>query len=258
MAALELSLAMSAGLMLAAFVTAVVHGATGMAGGILLAALLTHVVGIKTAIPLTTCALIISHSSRVWLHRHEIDWQSVRLVGVFAAPGIVFGTWLFVGLSATTVALVMGTFLLLSIPVKLWARRKNLQVSNALLGLASSVWGVLAGNVVGPGFVLAPFLQGRHSQTLSGQSRTLTRTEFVGTLACIVLGMNCIKVLVFSGTALLNFDGLWLGVALGLATIPGNWVGKTVLLRMNDGVHRHLINVMTIILSAYFIYQAIH
>ncbi|WP_189398262.1 sulfite exporter TauE/SafE family protein [Arenicella chitinivorans] len=256
MSALDLNAAMTAGLMVAAFVTAVVHGATGMAGGILLAAVLTHVVGIKNAIPLTTCALIISHSSRVWLHRHEIDWQSVRLVGLFAAPGILFGAWLFVGLSATTVALVMAAFLICSIPVKLWARRQNLQVSDVLLGLASSVWGVLAGNVIGPGFVLAPFLQGRRSQSLRGQSRTLTRTEFVGTLACIVLGMNCIKLLVFSGTALLTFDGLWLGVALGLATIPGNWLGKTVLLRLNDDSHQHLINVMTILLSAYFFYQA--
>lgn len=253
----ELSLTLIAGLMMAAFVTAVVHGATGMAGGILLAAVLTQVVGIKNAIPLTTCALIISHSSRVWLHRHDIDWRTVQLVGVFAAPGILFGTWLFVGLSPTIVALVMGTFLVCSIPVKLWARRRNLEVSNPVLALASSAWGVLAGNVIGPGFVLAPFLQGRRSQTQQGQSKLLSRTEFVGTLACIVLGMNCIKVLVFSSTALLNFDGLWLGLALGLATIPGNWLGKNLLLRLTDGAHRHLINIMTVILSAYFFYQAV-
>ena len=48
----------------ASFASAILHGAIGMAGGIIMAAILAHVIGIKAAVPVMTCALIISHSSR--------------------------------------------------------------------------------------------------------------------------------------------------------------------------------------------------
>ena len=100
--------------------------------------------------------------------------------------------------------------------MKYYARRHNIHTGPKLLAGASIVWGMLAGNVVGPGLFLAPFLLGTG----------INRLTFVGTLACITLVMNSTKLVVFGTTDLLNVELLGLGVIVGLCTIPGIGLAK--------------------------------
>jgi hypothetical protein len=106
---------------------------------------------------------------------------------------------------------------------------------------------MLAGNVIGPGFFLAPFLLGTG----------MNRLTFVGTLAVNVLVMNATKLAVFGATGLLNGDLLLLGAAIGLVTIPGNWLGRIVLNKMQDSDHHLAVNVMTILMIVNFLYLAL-
>ncbi|RBP51637.1 sulfite exporter TauE/SafE family protein [Arenicella xantha] len=247
MEVIEFSLALIVLMLLSAFFTAILHGATGMAGGIVLAAILSHLIGIKLAVPVVTCSLAFSHASRAYLYIKTVDWRSVRIVLMFSLPTIAFGALLFTYLSSTLVALMMAGFLAASLPIKYWAKRRQLHASNSVLAGASVLWGMLAGNVIGPGFVLAPFLQGRG----------MDRLTFVGSLACIVLVMNLVKLSVFGTSTLLDASSLWLGILLGIVTIPGNWVGKKMLHNVSDDTHRQIVNAMTILLVFNFLYLAL-
>lgn len=244
----DLSLLLVLVMLLSAFLAAILHGATGLAGGVVLVAILSHLVGVKLAIPIVTCSLVFSHASRAWLYYQYVDWRSVAIVLLFSVPTIAVGAVVFTTLSETRVALMMACFLSLSLPVKAWAKRRNRQTGDVLLAGASFGWGFLAGNVVGPGFVLAPFLQGRG----------MGRMAFVGSLACIVLVMNIAKIMVFESTALLGGASLALGIVLGLVTIPGNWLGKQLLSRLSDPQHGRIINIMTIGLIINFLALAMH
>ena len=115
------------------------------------------------------------------------------------------------------------------------------------MAAVSSVWGMLAGNVIGPGFFLAPFLLGTG----------MNRLTFVGTLATVTLVMNILKLSVFGATDLLNRELMFLGVVIGLITIPGNWLGRSVLKKMSDSHHRTIIDVLTVMMIVNFIYLAI-
>lgn len=229
-----------------AFVTAVLHGATGMAGGLIMAAILSHIIGVKAAIPVITCALLLSHSSRVYLYRHDAQWRVVGWVLLFSVPTIAIGSTIFTLLSPQTIALLMAAFLTLSFPIKYLARRHQMQTSPAVLATASSLWGLLAGNVVGPGFVLAPFLLGTG----------MNRLAFVGSLATIVLCMNAIKVTVFGVTELMTAPRFLLGLTIGIITIPGNWLGREILKKLTDHDHRRLIDSMTVLIIVNFVYLA--
>ncbi|MCB1672818.1 MAG: sulfite exporter TauE/SafE family protein, partial [Pseudomonadales bacterium] len=143
-----------------AFLTGILHGATGMAGGVVMTAILSQVLGIKVAIPVMTCALVISHLSRVVIYWQNTDWRVARIVLLFGLPGTFLGALIFTRLDAGTVATVFALFLISSIPIRYWARRHHLRTGPVLLAGASTMWGVLAGNVVGPGFFLTPFLLG--------------------------------------------------------------------------------------------------
>ncbi len=231
----------------AAFLTGVIHGTIGMAGGIFMAAVLSHFVGIKAAVPAMTVALVFSHTSRALIYFKETDWSVVGRVLFFGGPMIVLGAIIFGLISPRTVAFVFALFLILSFPIKIWAKRNQMNTGPKLLAGASMVWGVLAGNVIGPGFFLAPFLLGTG----------MGRMTFVGSLAAITLIMNLIKITVFGMTELMDWSLFWLGVVIGLATIPGNWLGKTLLRRMQDRDHALIIDVLTLVMIINFLYLAI-
>lgn len=234
-------------IIVAGFLTAVLHGATGMAGGIVMTAILSLMIGVKTAIPAMTCALIISHASRVVFNVKSADWQLALQVLVFAVPGIVAGATLFGYLSPSILAWIMAIFLLMSFPIKRFAFKQEYVIGKKTLAAGSSMWGFLAGNVVGPGFVLAPFLL----------TTGMNRQSFVATLASIVLVMNLVKVSVFSATELLDGRLLIIGLLIGLVSIPGNYLGRGVLRKMTDSDHRHIIDFMTLLMVINFVYLAL-
>ena len=231
----------------AAFLTGILHGMTGMAGGVVMAAILAHVIGIKAAVPVMTCALVLSHASRTTLYWRETDWPVAGRVLLFGCPTLVIGAVIFGFISARTVAVVFALFLISSFPIRYWARKHEIKTGPKLLAGASAVWGVLAGNVIGPGFFLAPFLLGTG----------MNRLAFVGTMAIITLVMNLLKLGVFGVTDLMTTELFGLGVAVGLITIPGNWLGKRLLIGMTDSHHGMIIDVLTILMIANFIYLAI-
>jgi len=222
--------------------TGVIHGATGMAGGLIMTIILTELFGIKTAIPIMTCALIFSHASRVVINWHHTDWRVSRTVLIFGLPMTALGALIFNLISPATVAAVFAGFLTLSIGIRRWAKQRQLYTGPKLLAAASAVWGLLAGNVVGPGFFLAPFLLGTG----------MNRLNFAGTLATATLVMNVVKLSVFGAVALLTPALLLAGVTVGLLTIPGNWIGSKILRKMTDGVHSRIVEGMTVCIILYF------
>ncbi len=229
-----------------AFGAGIVHGAIGMVGGLLMTGVLAHFIGIKFTVPVITCALIFSHFSRGYMLRKDIDFWTVRHVLLFGLPTVVLGSIVFGYLSPRVISLVFGSVLTISLPIKYWARSHSIKTGPKLLAGAAVVWGGLAGNVIGPGFFLAPFLLGTG----------MNRLAFVGTLATITLVMNMVKISVFGFTDLLTPELIILGVIAGLSTIPGNYLGQKVLRKMTDGVHEKIVDVMTIVLVANFFYLA--
>jgi uncharacterized membrane protein YfcA len=194
-----------------------------------------------------TIALIFSHLSRAVMYARDTDWAIAGRVLLFGCPTIVVGALIFGWISPATIAVVFAAFLAVSIPIKHWARHHDIRTGPGLLSGASAVWGMLAGNVIGPGFFLAPFLLGTG----------MNRLTFVGTLATVTLAMNVLKSIVFGATSLVNQDVLLLGVVIGLTTIPGNWIGRSILRRMKDADHRTAIDVMTLLMIVNFIYLAV-
>lgn len=235
-------------IIVAAFFTGMLHGATGMVGGIVMVAVLGHIIGIKAAITAMTCALILSHSSRAFIYRQDADiWLAGRVL-LYATPTLVLGAFIFGYLEQSVIAAIFTVVLILSFPVKYWAMHHQLKTSPAVLGAASVAWGLLAGNVVGPGLFLAPFLLGTG----------INRLAFVGTLAVITLAMNVIKLLVFGTTELMTWPLFILGVVVGLASIPGNWLGRKLLLLMADNDHQRVVDVLTLLVIGNFIWMALH
>jgi uncharacterized membrane protein YfcA len=164
----------------------------------------------------------------------------------FAIPMIAVGALVYGVLPVQAIALILGIVILSSIPIRHWAKSREIKAGKRTLGLVGGTYGFLAGASIGSGMLLAPFMLGYG----------LTKEAFVATMAAIALTTNLTRIAVFGGTQLLDAHYLLMGVLVGLAMIPGNWIGRTFLRRMAPGTHSRLIDLFAAIGGLNFLYLA--
>jgi uncharacterized membrane protein YfcA len=235
-----------AAIAIAAFVTASIQGAVGVAGGFLMTAALALVIGVRPVVPVMSVALLISHLSRSLLNLRAIDRTVLLAIMLFAVPTIVVGALLYAIMPVRLIALLLGIVILASIPLRHWARSRQIRAGPRVLNVVGGVYGILAGGSVGSAMLLTPFMLGYG----------LTKEAFVGTMAAIALSTNITKIAVFGGTQLLDSQYLLLGLAVGLVMIPGNWVGRHILRRIAPGTHGRLVDFFALIGGVNFLYLA--
>jgi uncharacterized membrane protein YfcA len=230
-----------------ALITSAIHGATGVAGGFLLAAALAPIIGVKPLVPMISVALLISHSSRAILNARHFDRSAFFAICVPAVPCIIAAALLYGRLSAQIIAIALGVVVLASIPIRRWAKRRQKKVGRITLGSIGAVYGGLSGVSIGPGMLLVPFMLGHG----------LSRESFVATLAAIALVTNITRVSVYGTTSMLNEQYILLGIIVGLITIPGNWIGRSVLRRITNKGHAIFVDILTIIGAFNFFWLAL-
>lgn len=223
-------------LLIASFFSSLVHGATGIAGGFLLSAVAAPILGIQVVVPVLSIALLISHSARAILNIKQFDMFAYLHIVLPATPFIIIAAFVYGRLSNVAIAILLGTVVMLSIPMRRSAKAWKLTPSKPVLWFCGGIYGSIAGAAIGPGMLLMPVLM----------SLGMKREAFVATLAAIALTTNVIRASVYGFTDLLAPHILLLGVLIGVATIPGAWFGRLILRRMTD--ERHIVVVEWLVL----------
>jgi len=204
---------------IAAFATALFHSVAGFAGALLLSVCLAPLIGVRAVVPVVALAMIISNSNRILLFRNQIDWKAYRAIMITGLPGIVVGAVIYLYLPVKAIAMVMGCFLLISIPLRRIFKKRNYKVGYRGLSAVAVVYGVISGTVFGGGMILGPFL------------------------------------LVFGVGELLNREMVSLGILVGVFTIPGGLLGKWIVKNTDIGVHTVIVETLMFAGGCYFIYQ---
>lgn len=231
---------------LAALVTSSIHGTVGVAGGFIMTAALALLIGVRPVVPVMSVALLVSHGSRSLLNLRDFDRTVFAAIIWTAIPMIVIGAFAYGVLPVPAIALVLGIVILSSIPVRHWTRSRDIKAGKRTLTAVGGIYGLLAGASIGPGMLLTPFMLGYG----------MTKEAFVATMAAVAFSTNVTRILVFGGTQLLDAQYVLLGILVGLATIPGNWLGRTVLRRMTAGTHDRLIDGFAVFGGLNFLYLA--
>lgn len=231
-----------------ALLTSAIHGATGVAGGFLLSAALAPIIGIQPIVPVVTVALLISHTSRALLNRKDFDRSAFLAVSIPALPCIAIMAMIYGALPIQAIATTLGLVILISIPLRRWAKSHSMKAGKPALALIGMVYGGLSGVSIGPGMLLVPFLLGYG----------LTKEAFVATLAVIALMTNITRFAVFGATDLLNVEYLLIGVLCGLSTIPGNWIGRNLLRKMTHDRHSNYVDILAFLGAINFFWMAMN
>lgn len=231
---------------LAAFGSAVFHSVSGFAGALLLSTALAPLIGIKAVVPVVSVAMVMSNTNRLWLFRQHIPWRAYGAIILTATPGIFAGAIFYLSLSTRAVALILGLFLLASIPLRRVLNGRQIDVGLRGLAAAGSVYGLVSGTVFGAGIMLAPFYLGAG----------IVGEALVGLGAALGLTLNLIKSVVFGAGNLLDHSLLMTGLAVGVFTIPGGLVGRALVRRTSISIQALLVEILVFIGGCYFLYQA--
>lgn len=229
-----------------AFATACFHAIGGFGGVLMLSICLAPILGVKTTIPVVAVAGMMSNVTRATLFRKHISFPAAIAVLATAIPGIIVGAWLYSRMPGQMVALVLGLFLLASVPLRRNFAKRKITVGQTGLASAGAVFGLAGGFVVGAGLILAPFLLGAG---LIGEA-------MVGTVAIIGFTLNLTKTVVFGSTAVLTAPLIALGIAIGFVSMPGVWLGRWILSNTTIRLHTLLIECLIIAGGLYFLWQA--
>jgi len=230
---------------LAAFSTALFHSVAGFAGALLLSVCLAPLIGLRAVVPVVALAMIISNSNRILLFRNQIDWKAYRAIMITGLPGIIVGAVIYLYLPLKAIAIVMGCFLLISIPLRRVFKKRNYSVGYRGLSVVAVVYGVVSGTVFGGGMILGPFLLGAG---IVGQS-------LVGLIAALGLTLNITKTIVFGAGSLLDAEMISLGIVVGICTIPGGLLGKWIVKNTDVAVHTVVVETLMFAGGCYFLYQ---
>jgi len=230
-----------------AVLAATVSGMSGVGGGLLMAIFIAPVVGVKAVVPTVGIATLIAHVVRVWVYREHIVWRPALMMLIGAAPATIASARLYVALPADVIAVILGVFLLASIPLRRLMAKRDIRFGARSLGLIGATYGFLAGTTIGGGILVIPALLGAG---LDGMA--LLATDAVIGLTTLV-----IKAVVFGGFAVLTPRLFLIGCLLGVCMIPGTYLARWLMQRTPLQVHVVVMEAVVVIGAGSFLWRAL-
>ena len=220
-----------------AFAVSILSGLAGYGAGLVLPAFLAPLVGIANVIPVMAVAMLFNNGSRVAAFWREIQWAHARYVLTLGLPACIAGAYGYTLLSSRWIAILLGIFLLASVPLRRVMHRMNFHLSHSGVRNAGAVFGFVNGGMAGTGIILVSILM----------SAGIHGTALIATDAIVSVTMAISKIALFSGLSKLTADLAATGLLIGLSTAPGAFIARRLLNHIPMRVHAWVMEAMVII-----------
>jgi len=230
-----------------AFSVSILGGLAGYGTGLILPVFLVPVVGVGNVIPVMAVAMFFNNASRVGVFRHAIQWPHVQRILLLGLPACLVGAYTYTLLNARWIALLLGAFLLLSVPLRRVFNRAQLQLSSGAEHGAGAFFGYINGILPGAGVFLIAILL--HAG--------LTGSAVVATDAVISVVMGFSKVVLFGSLAALDLQLGLTGFLIGLCTIPGAFIARALIRHLSASVHVWIMELAVIVGAVTLLWRAV-
>lgn len=220
----------------------VVAAVAGFGGSVILLPLVVHLFGIKAAVPILTVAQLIGNASRVWFGRKDIDWRVVKYFCLGCIPSAIIGAVMFSKIQADWLKTGLGVFLIIT----LIYRHSGLKENNMRLyhfAILGAVFGWLSAVVGTVGPLVAPFFL----------DYGLVGSAYIATEAMTAVVMHITKGIVYSKYALLSWDTVAIGLAMGVVMIFGSFIGKKIIDRLPKVWFTYIVEAVVLITGIGFV-----
>ncbi|MGA7714598.1 MAG: sulfite exporter TauE/SafE family protein, partial [Bradyrhizobium sp.] len=134
-------------------------------------------------------------------------------------------------------AVVIGTMLILSVPLRRLARRRQWRIGETSLGFSAVAYGVVVGGTSGSGVILLSLLMA------SG----LEGAAVIATDAVISLSTGIIKISVFGLAGVLTAQVIAFALLIGAVALPGAFFARSFVERMPVHIHTAILDAAVIV-----------
>jgi uncharacterized membrane protein YfcA len=220
-----------------ALVASVVGGMAGYGTGALMPLVLVPLIGAEPVVPIIAISAIFTNLSRATAYRRHADRRRAGIVIVASAITTALGAYGYTMLSGTGAALVIGTMLILSVPLRRFARRRRLRIGDAGLGLGAIGYGVVVGGTSGSGVILLSLLM----------AAGLEGAAVIATDAMVSLATSAIKISVFGLAGVVTAQVVAFALLIGGVALPGAFFARNFVERMPVHIHTAILDAAVII-----------
>jgi uncharacterized membrane protein YfcA len=219
-----------------ALFASVVGGLAGYGTGALMPLVLVPLIGAEPVVPIIAISSIFTNTSRFVAYLRYADRRRAAIVIAAAALTTALGAYGYTLLTNAGAALVIGTMLISSVPLRHLLKRRDIKISDTGLAAGAVGYGVVVGGTSGSGVILLSLLM----------AAGLEGAAVIATDAVISVATSMIKISVFGLAGVVSAQVLAFAVLIGAIAIPGAFLAKAFVERMPLHIHAAILDVAVI------------
>lgn len=230
-----------------ALLASLIGGVSGYGTGALMPLVLVPLVGAEPVVPIIAISALFTNSSRVTAFLKYADWRRAGIVLVGAVPTCVLGAWGYTKLTNSGAALVIGTMLILSVPLRRLLKYHGVQVGDRGLALGSVGYGVVVGGTAGSGVILLSLLMAAGIQGAG----------VIATDAAISIVIGIVKISVFGLAGVITAQVFAFALLIGIIALPGAFLARAFVERMPLHVHTAILDAVVLLGGVFLVVGAL-
>ena len=219
-----------------ALFASLVGGLAGYGTGALMPLVLVPMVGAEPVVPIIAISAIFANVSRSAAYFRYLDRRRALVVTACAAITTALGAYGYTKLSSAGAALVIGSMLILSVPLRRVLRRRAVRIGDTGLAAGAIGYGVVVGGTSGSGVILLSLLM----------AAGLDGAAVIATDAVISVGTSIIKISVFGLAGVVTAQVLALALLIGAIGFPGAFLARAFVERMPVHIHTAILDAAVI------------
>ncbi|MGY3696372.1 putative membrane protein YfcA [Bradyrhizobium sp. USDA 3240] len=219
-----------------ALFASVIGGLAGYGTGALMPLVLVPMVGAEPVVPIIAISSIFTNTSRFVAFVRFADRRKAIIVIAAALLSTALGAYGYTRLTSAGASLVIGSMLILSVPLRRLLRKHSVRIGERGLAAGAVGYGVVVGGTAGSGVILLSLLM----------AAGLEGAAVIATDAVISLTSAAVKISVFGLTGVITAQVLALALLIGLVAIPGAFLAKAFVERMPVHIHTAILDAAVI------------
>jgi uncharacterized membrane protein YfcA len=219
-----------------ALFASIIGGLAGYGTGALMPLVLVPLVGAEPVVPIIAISSIFTNLSRFVAYVSYADRRKALIVVACAILTTALGAYGYTRLTGKGAAIVIGSMLILSVPLRRVLRRRSVRIGDTGLAAGAVGYGVLVGGTSGSGVILLSLLM----------AAGLEGAAVIATDAVISLATSAVKISVFGMAGAVSAQVLAFAVLIGGIAIPGAFLAKAFVERMPVHIHTWILDVAVI------------
>lgn len=205
---------------------------TGGGSPLILIPLLGWLVAPAAIPPIITIGMVFGNTQRVFLYWQKIDWGLLWWYLPGAVVGGSLGAFIFTKTQADWLMILLGFLLIISGIASVFEGSKKLFPVKGWYFLPGGfIYAFLSGLLGSIGPLLNPFYL----------NYGLDKEAMVGTKSTHMIIVHLIKLLTYAVFGALNWSHCSYGLLIGLAAIPGNWLGQRILAKISQQQFKQIV-----------------